>query len=153
MNSLNRVQLIGNVTREPELQHTKAGQPVTTIGVATNRNWTDGNGTRHDDVEFHNVVCWGRLAEIACTLLRKGAKVFFSGRLQTRSWVDDGGVKHFRTEIIAEDMISLTPKGYTGHESGFDGHAEPTSQNYDAEGGEASEIEGHYGEEDDGIDI
>lgn len=119
MNSLNRAQLIGNVTREPELKHTRAGQPVTTIGIATNRSWKDSAGERHDDVEYHNVVCWGRLAEIACQFLYKGAKVYFSGRLQTRSWDDEAGVKHFRTEVVSEDMIVLSPR--RDGEGGYDG--------------------------------
>lgn len=114
MNSLNRAEVIGNVTRDPELKTTKSGQPVTTIGVATNRGWTDSNGQRHDEAEFHSVVCWGRLAEIACQFLKKGMKVYFSGRLRTRNWDDESGVKHYRTEIVAQDMIILSPKGYAG---------------------------------------
>ncbi|MCF7812263.1 single-stranded DNA-binding protein [Candidatus Gracilibacteria bacterium] len=110
MNSLNRAEIIGNITRDPELKSTKAGQSVTTIGVATNRGWTDSSGTRHDEAEFHNVVCWGKLAEISCQFLKKGAKVYFAGRLRTRSWEDESGVKHFRTEIVAQDMIMLSPK-------------------------------------------
>ncbi len=111
MNSLNRAEIIGNLTRDPELKTTKNNQMVTTVGVATNRNWTDSNGSRHDEAEYHNVVCWGKLAEIVSQYLKKGSKVYFSGRLQTRNWEDDAGVKHFRTEIVAQDMIILSPKG------------------------------------------
>lgn len=121
MNSLNRAEIIGNITRAPELRTTKTGQNVSTLGVATNRRWKDNNGEMHDEAEYHNVVVWGRLAEIACQYLHKGSKVFFSGRMQTRSWEDDGGVKHYRTEIVAQDMIILTPKGETHHSASNDG--------------------------------
>jgi single-strand DNA-binding protein len=105
---LNKAQVIGNVTRDPELRQTKANQPVTTIGVATNRRWKDTGGQIHEEAEFHNIVCWGKLAELATQLLKKGSKVFFEGRLQTRQWDDENGTKHFRTEIVAQDMIVLT---------------------------------------------
>jgi len=111
MNSLNKAQIIGNVTRDIELRKTQNGQFVCTVGVATNRKWKDANtGEMREDVEFHNVVCWGKLAEIVAQYLKKGTRVFFEGRLQTRNWEDDAGVKHFRTEIIAQDMIMLTTK-------------------------------------------
>jgi len=116
MNSLNTAQVIGNLTRDPEMKSTQSGQPITTIGVATNRYWTDSNGQKKDEAEYHNVVMWGRLAEIAHQYLRKGMKVFFQGRLQTRSWEDDAGIKHFRTEIVARDMIILSPKGEVANE-------------------------------------
>ncbi len=110
MNSLNKAQIIGNLTRDPELRKTKNGQSVCTVGVATNRSWTDSSGQKHEEAEFHSVVCWGRLAEIVAEYLHKGSKVFFEGRLRTRSWEDDAGMKHFRTEIIADDMIILGPR-------------------------------------------
>ncbi len=112
MNFLNKAQVIGNVTRDPDIRQTKAGQPVTTIGVATNRRFRDSSGEVREEAEFHNVVCWGKLAELAGQLLKKGTKVFFEGRLQTRSWEDDAGIKHYRTEIVAQDMIVLTPRQY-----------------------------------------
>ena len=112
MNFLNKAQVIGNVTRDPDIRQTKAGQPVTTIGVATNRRFRDSSGEVREEAEFHNVVCWGKLAELAGQLLKKGTKVFFEGRLQTRSWEDDAGIKHYRTEIVAQDMIVLTPRKY-----------------------------------------
>ncbi len=114
MNSLNKAQIIGNLTRDPELRQTKNNQSVCTVGVATNRSWTDSNGERHEEAEFHSVVCWGRLAEIVAEFLKKGSKVFFEGRLRTRNWEDEGGAKHYRTEIIAEDMIILGGKGGNG---------------------------------------
>jgi len=117
MNSLNRAEIIGNLTRDPELKTTQNNQSVCTIGVATNRAWTDSNGEKHDEAEFHNVVCWGKLAEIVNQYLKKGAKVFFSGRLRTRNWEDDAGTKHYRTEIVAQDMIMLSPRGSEGVDS------------------------------------
>ena len=107
MNSLNKAQIIGNITRDPELRQTKNGQSVCTLGVATNRRWNDSTGEFRAEAEFHNVVCWGKLAEIAEQLLKKGTKVFFEGRLQTRNWEDEAGVKHYRTEVVAQDMIVL----------------------------------------------
>ncbi len=114
MNSLNKAEIIGNITRDPELRTTSGGQKVTTIGVATNRKWKDSTGQMQENVEYHNVVCWGKLAEIVCEYLNKGSKVFFSGRLQTRNWDDEAGHKHYRTEIVAEDMIMLSPRGQSG---------------------------------------
>jgi single-strand DNA-binding protein len=111
MNSLNKAQVIGNITRDPELKTTTGGQSVCTVGVATNRYWTDSSGQKKDEAEFHNIVVWGKLAEICDQYLKKGMKVFFDGRLQTRNWEDDAGIKHYRTEIVAQDMIMLTPKG------------------------------------------
>ena len=111
MHSLNKAQIIGNLTRDPELKKTPNDQSVCTLGVATNRYWTDSSGNKKDEAEYHNVVCWGKLAEICAEYLQKGTKVFFEGRLQTRQWEDEGGIKHHRTEIVAQDMIILSPKG------------------------------------------
>lgn len=113
MNSLNRAQIIGNLTRDPELRQTPSGQAVCTLGVATNRTWTNREtGEKQEQTEFHNVVCWGKLAEICGQYLTKGRKVFFEGRLQTRNWEDaDSGKKMYRTEIIADNMIMLSSRG------------------------------------------
>lgn len=123
MYSLNKVQLIGNVTRDPEVRQIPSGQMVCTIGIATNRTWKDASGNKQDATEFHNIVCWGRLAEIAGQYVKKGTKVYFEGRLQTRSWDDqESGKKAYRTEIVAENMIILTPKGMTeGGSPGYSG--------------------------------
>ncbi len=110
MNFLNKAQIIGNLTRDPEIRETKSGQAVCTLGVATNRRWKDSSGEYREEAEFHNVVCWGKLAELAQQLLQKGTKVFFEGRLQTRNWEDEAGIKHYRTEIVAQDMIVLDRK-------------------------------------------
>jgi len=108
--SLNKVMLIGNLTREPELRYTTGGTPVVTFGLATNKSWKDQDGNVKEVAEFHNIVAWNKLAEICGQLLKKGTKVYVMGRLQTRDWTDNGGVKKYKTEIIIEDMILLTPK-------------------------------------------
>jgi single-strand DNA-binding protein len=106
---LNKVQIIGNITQDIELKQTPNGQNVTTISIATNRNWTDSSGNRQEQAEFHNVVLWGKLAEIAGQYLQKGKKVYIEGRLQTRSWEAQDGTKRYRTEIVGENMIMLSP--------------------------------------------
>ena len=102
--NLNKVFILGNLTRDPELRQTPNGQNVANFGVATNRMWTDQTGNKQTQVEFHNVVVWGRLAEIASQYLSKGRLVLIEGRLMTRSWQDQQGQKKYRTEIITESM-------------------------------------------------
>jgi single-strand DNA-binding protein len=109
--SLNRVQLIGNLTREPEMKQIPGGATVTSFGVATNLSWTDQSGNKQDKVEFHNIVAWRKLAEICGQYLKKGSKVFIEGRLQTRDWEAEDGTKKYRTEIVADNMIMLDRKG------------------------------------------
>ena len=109
--SLNRVQLIGNLTRDPELKQIPGGQSVATFGVATNFSWTDQSGNKQEKVEFHNIVAWRKLAEICGQYLKKGSKVFVEGKLQTRDWEGEDGVKRYRTEIVADNMIMLDRKG------------------------------------------
>ena len=106
-NSLNRAQIIGNLTRDPELRQTSGGQNVTSFGVATNRVWKDASGAKQEETEFHNIVAWGRLAEICAQYLRKGSKVFVEGRLRTRDWEGQDGQKRRTTEIITENMVML----------------------------------------------
>lgn len=108
--SLNRAQVIGNLTRDPELRTIPSGTAVCGFSVATNAVWTDSGGQKQERVEFHNIVCWSRMAEIAGQYLRKGSKVYVDGRLQTRDWTGDDGVKRYRTEIIAENLIILDSK-------------------------------------------
>lgn len=109
--SLNRVQLIGNLTRDPELRQIPGGQTVASFSLATNFSWTYQSGQKQEKAEYHNVVVWRKLAEIVGQYLRKGSKVFLEGRLQTREWEGEDGVKRYRTEIIAENMIMLDRKG------------------------------------------
>lgn len=108
--SLNRVQLIGNLTRDPEARQIPGGTTVTTFGVATNYSWTDPSGQKKDKVEFHNIVAWRKLGEICAQYLRKGSKVFVEGRLQTREWQGEDGVKRNRVEIVLDNMIMLDRK-------------------------------------------
>jgi len=105
--SINKAILIGNLTRDPEMRYTPDGQPVTTFGVATNRSWTSKDGEKKEDAEFHNLVAWGKLAEICSQILKKGRRVYIEGRLQTRSWEGKDGVNRSRTEIVIEDMVAL----------------------------------------------
>lgn len=107
---LNKVMIIGNMTRDPEARTTAAGQQISNFSVATNLVWTDANGERQKRAEFHNVVAWRRLAEICNQYLKKGNKVYIEGRLQTRDWQGTDGVKRYRTEIVAENMIMLDAK-------------------------------------------
>ena len=107
--------IIGNVTRDPELKTIGSGQNVASFGVATNLVWTDQAGQKQQKVEFHNIVAWRRLGEICAQYLRKGAKIYIEGRLQTRDWVGQDGVKRFMTEIIADNMIMLDRAGGGGN--------------------------------------
>ena len=105
--SLNRVQLIGNLTRDPELRYTPSGTAVCSFSIATNRNWTTDTGEKKEEVEFHRIVAWNKLAELCSQFLTKGRKVFVEGRLTTRSWDAQDGTKKQTTEIIINDMILL----------------------------------------------
>jgi single-strand DNA-binding protein len=109
---LNRATIIGRLTRDPEVRSTPSGKSVSSITVATGRTWTDQAGQKQKETEFHNVVLWGKLADIVGQYLRKGAKVYMEGRLKTRDWTGQDGVKRYRTEIIADNMIMLdSPSG------------------------------------------
>jgi single-strand DNA-binding protein len=109
--SLNKVMLIGNLTRDPELKYTPSGAAVCTFGVATNRNWTTDTGEKKDDVDFHNIVVWNKLAEICSQFLKKGRKVYVEGRLSTSTWQAPDGAQRNKTEIVINDMIILDKKG------------------------------------------
>jgi len=111
---LNRATIIGNVTRDPELKSLTTGKSVVSLGVATNIYWTDANGQKQQKAEFHNVVMWSRLAEVANQYLRKGSRIYVEGRLQTRDWTGQDGIKRYRTEIVAENMIMLDSRGAGG---------------------------------------
>ena len=107
MMSLNRAMIIGNLTRDPEVKKTPNGQTVASFGVATNSTWTDAAGTKQERAEFHNIVAWGKLADICGQYLNKGRKIYIEGRIQTRDWEGTDGQKRNRTEIVAETMIML----------------------------------------------
>jgi single-strand DNA-binding protein len=107
--NLNKVFILGRVTADPQLRTIPSGQSVTTFGVATNRVWTGKDGKRQEETEFHNVVVWGRQAEIATQFLRKGTLVLIEGRLRTRAWQDKQGQSHRTVEIIC-DRMQLGPR-------------------------------------------
>ncbi len=109
--SLNRAQLIGNLTRDPELRYTPNGKAVCSFGIATNRYWTTESGEKKEEADFHNIVAWGKLAELCSQFLAKGRKVFVEGRLSTRSWTAQDGTQKSRTEVVIDDMIILDSKG------------------------------------------
>jgi single-strand DNA-binding protein len=109
--NLNKVILIGNLTADPELRNTPSGQPVCNFRMATNRIWIDKNThQKQQEVEYHTVVAWGRLAEVASKFLVKGALAMVEGRIRTRSWQDTTGQKRYRTEIVAQ-TLQLGPRG------------------------------------------
>lgn len=107
---LNRVTVIGNLGRDPEMRYTPGGQAVTSFSLATTRTWTTSNGDRRDATEWFNVVSWGSLAEICNQYLTKGRRVYVEGELRTRGWEQPDGKKHFRTELVVNEMIMLGPR-------------------------------------------
>jgi single-strand DNA-binding protein len=127
---LNKVMLIGNLGRDPEVRSIPSGQQVATFTLATNRRWTDKAGQRQEQTEWHQVVCWGKLAEIAAQYLTKGKQIFVEGRIQTRSWDDkQTGEKKYRTEVICENFQML---GQRGGGPEMEGHAPaPGGPTYD----------------------
>ncbi len=114
---LNKVMIIGNLGRDPEMRYTPNGKPVTSFSVAVSRSWTKPEGERTEATDWFNVVAWGRLAEICSQYLTKGSMVYVEGRLETRSWEADNGQKHFRTEIVASDVNILERRGRPGEET------------------------------------
>ncbi len=110
--SLNKVLLIGNLGKDPELSYTASGIAVAKFSIATNERWKDQDGNVQERVEWHNIIVWRKLAEICGQYLKKGSKVYLEGKLQTRSWDDKNtGVKRYTTEVIADDLIMLDSKG------------------------------------------
>ncbi len=107
MRSVNKVILIGNLTRDPELKNTTSGQSIVTFGLATNRQWTTSSREKRSSAEFHECVAWAKLAEICQQHLHKGMLVYVEGYLKTRSWDLEDGTRRFRTEIVLQDMIIL----------------------------------------------
>jgi single-strand DNA-binding protein len=119
MRGLNKVMIIGNLGRDPEMRYTPSGRPVTSFSVATTRSWTSSEGDRREETEWFNVVAWGNLAEICKQHLRKDHPVYVEGRLQTRGWEDTEGKKHFRTELVANEVIILTDRRAESSEEGL----------------------------------
>ena len=132
---VNKVILIGNLGRDPEVRSTPSGQPVASFTVATNRRWKDKNGQKQEQTEWHQIVVWGKQAEIAGQYLTKGKQVYIEGRLQTRSWDDrQTGEKKYRTEIVCDNFQMLGQRG--GDFEGSDRQAAQAGPTYD---------EGSYG--------
>lgn len=104
---LNKVMIIGELGRDPEMRYTPSGRPVTTFNIASSRSWNSADGERHSETEWFNIVAWGSLAEICKKHLVKDQQVYIEGRLQTRFWEDPNGNKHNSTEIVAQEMIVL----------------------------------------------
>ena len=104
---LNKIMIIGQLGKKPEMRYTPSGKPVTAFSVVTTRSWVTANGERREDTEWFNVVAWGSLAEICSQHLSQGQQVYVEGRLQTRSWQDNDGKRHSRTELVAHEMIML----------------------------------------------
>jgi len=115
---LNRVMLIGNLTRDPELRYTPAGMAVASFGLATNRVWVTKQGERKEDAQFHRVVAWNKLAELCSQLLAKGRRVYVDGRIQYRDFTDQENNKKQIAEIVIDDMIILDNKGNGDHAMG-----------------------------------
>ncbi len=112
--SVNKVIILGNLGADPELKYTTSGAAVTTLSVATSESWKDDSGNRQERTEWHRVVLWRRQAEVAGEYLKKGSKVYFEGRLQTRSWDDKDGNKRYTTEIVGDVMTMLDSRSEGG---------------------------------------
>ena len=115
-NGINKVILIGNLGKDPELKYTDSGTAVCTFSIATNETWTDKEGNKHSETEWHNIVVWRKLAEICGQYLVKGKMVYIEGKLKTRSWEDNDGQKKYKTEVVAHQMQMLG-----GRNDGSDG--------------------------------
>jgi single-strand DNA-binding protein len=114
MRSINKVILIGNLTRDPEMKQTPSGQNIVTFGIATNREWVTRDNSKHSMTEYHDLVAWANLAEICKKYLKKGKLIYVEGYLKTRSWDLPDGMKKFRTEIVVQDMIMLDKRTSEG---------------------------------------
>jgi single-strand DNA-binding protein len=122
---INKVILVGNLGRDPEVRSTPSGQPVASFTLATTRKWKDKSGQRQEQTEWHQIVCWGRQAEVAGQYLTKGKQIYVEGRLQTRSWDDKtSGEKRYRTEVICDNFQMLGSRSGGGG-SEYDGPGGP----------------------------
>ena len=126
MRSVNKVILIGNLTRDPMMKTGQNGQPLATFGIATNRKWKNSTGQDQTSTEFHEVVVWARLAEFASKNLKKGKLVYVEGYLKTRSWEAEDGTRRFKTEIVAQDLIILSKREADGDDE-YDYAGEPVA--------------------------
>ena len=134
--SLNKVMIVGNLSRDPLIKTTSSGATVCTFGVATNTAWRDSDGELQERTEFHNIVAWNKLGEICAQILAVGMLVYLEGELRTRSWEDDNGMRHYRTEVRISDMKLLDNKGKSGiglEEARDDNDDEPSSDEEETE--------------------
>jgi len=122
MASVNKAIILGNLGADPELRYTPTGQAVTSLRIATTEKYKDKSGAAQSRTDWHNVVCWGRLAEIAKDYLKKGSPVYVEGRIQYRSYDDKDGIKRYRTDIVASAMqlLGSRPSGEQGHQEAQD---------------------------------
>ena len=135
MSDFNQAIILGNLTKDPEVRYTPNGQAVASFSIATNRRWTDKAGEKQEATEFHNVVAWGKLAEISGQILYKGRKALIVGRMQTRSWEGQDGVKRSTTEIVAAELSAL------GQSKGGEGATSSHSAGGQASAGEENQAE------------
>lgn len=141
--SVNKVILVGNLGKDPEIKYTSTGTPVAKFSIATNEGYKDKSGQWQDRTEWHNIVAWQRLAEIVGEYVKKGSKVYIEGRLQTSSWDDkETGQKKYKTEIIANDLVLLDRRGEGDVEGGARGYSRGAS----ATGGNLDQGHGHHEE-------
>jgi single-strand DNA-binding protein len=136
MASVNKVILIGNLGRDPELRYTQSGQPVANFTVATNENWTGRDGKREERTEWHRVVAWGKTAELCAQYLSKGRTVYLEGRIQTREWEDKEGQKRQTTEIVAQTVQFLGGPGGGQRGAAPQGPGGPAPQSEPPPGGD-----------------
>jgi single-strand DNA-binding protein len=127
---LNKVMLIGNLGKDPEIRYTQSGTAVATFNVATTEQWKDKDGQKQESTEWHRVVVWAKLAETCGEYLHKGSKVYIEGRLQTRKWQDQNGNDKYTTEIVAREMKMLSPRGTAGDDSSYGGGGGSQEHNY-----------------------
>lgn len=116
--SVNKVILVGNLGKDPELRYTSSGVAVATFSIATNESWKDVDGNMQERTQWHNIVAWRKLAEICGEYLKKGGKIYAEGRLQHRNYDDKNGVKRYVSEIVLDEMVMLDSKGAGGASSG-----------------------------------
>lgn len=128
MPSLNKAQIIGNLGSDPEVRSTSSGTRVANLSVATNRSWTDDRGREHDEVEWHRVIFWDRLAEVAEEYLAKGDRIYVEGRLTTDKWEGDDGVTRQRTKIVGRRLLMLGSSSSSGSRSRDGGGGSDRSQ-------------------------
>ena len=131
MSGVNKVILIGNLGKDPELRYTPGGQPVATFTLATTERWNDRNGQRQDRTEWHNIVVWGKLAELVNQYLKKGRSAYIEGRIATRSWDDKDGNKRYKTEIVANQVQFLGSTGQGGGDFGGGGSPAQNTGGFD----------------------